>query len=287
LQEVQANHFERDIYPELAAKGYEGIFKCKTREGKTGPGKTDGCATFFRRSLFHLVDTHNVEYNAIAMAAVSSGEYADPGSSHNDKILQRLLRGNVAQIAMLEMRGSGSSASRLLCVANTHIFWDPEYPDVKLWQTHQLLRQLDAIVGTSTPIILCGDFNSMPGSTAVQLLRDESVDPNNDEFAQDALDLFPLPEMVNHQLGFDSAYESVVGAEPIYTNYTGHYKGTLDYIFFSRQYLAAVAVLKVQEESVLRGPENEPLPNSQNPSDHIATVVDFNFLRYPRMRDVY
>ena len=52
LQEVQANHYDAYIYPMLREAGYEGLFKCKTREGTTGPGKVDGCATFFRTSRF-------------------------------------------------------------------------------------------------------------------------------------------------------------------------------------------------------------------------------------------
>ena len=155
--------------------------------------------------------------------------------------------------------------ARMVCIANTHIFWDPEYPDVKLWQTNQLIRELQSSIGPGTPIILSGDFNSMPGSTVVQLLRDERVDPGNPEFASDALGLFPMPEMLSHRLNFESAYESVAGAEPLYTNYTGHYKGVLDYVWYSREHLAAVSVLKVHDADVLRGPEDAALPNSQKP----------------------
>ena len=291
LQEVQANHYDAYIYPMLREAGYEGLFKCKTREGTTGPGKVDGCATFFRTSRFRIMNAYDVEYNALAMSAVNSGEYADPNldgrsqKKRSDKILQRLMRGNVAQITMVELLSPPMKTARMVCIANTHIFWDPDYPDVKLWQTNQLIRELQSSIGPGTPIILSGDFNSMPGSTVVQLLRDERVDPGNPEFASDALGLFPMPEMLSHRLNFESAYESVAGAEPLYTNYTGHYKGVLDYVWYSREHLAAVSVLKVHDADVLRGPEDAALPNSQNPSDHIATIVDFNLLRYPRRRN--
>ena len=29
------------------------------------------------------------------------------------------------------------------CVANTHLFWDPDYADVKLWQTYMLVHELE------------------------------------------------------------------------------------------------------------------------------------------------
>ena len=76
-------------------------------------------------------------------------------------------------------------------VASTHLFWDPDFPDVKLRQTERLLAETrgfvraflasnagkrsagnagnagDAVPGgakTSVPVIVAGDFNSVPGS---------------------------------------------------------------------------------------------------------------------------
>ena len=39
LQEVQADHYEQHIAPVLTEKGYEGIYKNKTREAMGAQGK--------------------------------------------------------------------------------------------------------------------------------------------------------------------------------------------------------------------------------------------------------
>src|SRR4051794_34101088 len=82
--------------------------------------------------------------------------------------------------------GSASDPALHILVANTHLFWDPEFPDVKLIQTMWLLRTIQHAVrryGTELykppdqngesekpfpknpppppiPVFLCGDFNS-------------------------------------------------------------------------------------------------------------------------------
>lgn len=54
LQEVQADHYEQDILPELSEEGYDGLYKHKTRESMGASGKVDGCAILWRRGKFRL-----------------------------------------------------------------------------------------------------------------------------------------------------------------------------------------------------------------------------------------
>ena len=77
--------------------------------------------------------------------------------------------------------------NQLLLVSTCHIHWDPDYSDVKLIQTMMLMNELKNITemalvtspicrspGTDAdqlepwsrdvPLILCGDFNSLPDS---------------------------------------------------------------------------------------------------------------------------
>jgi len=173
------------------------------------------------------------------------------------------------------LEGAGLSGElELVCVANTHIFWDPDYPDVKLWQTHVLLQELEGITGPrQLPLLLCGDFNSQPDSSVVELLAQEQVDPKHPDLAQDKVGILPPASQLTHTLGLVSAIAMVTGSEPPVTNYTGHYKGVLDYMFLNES-LAAVSCLEFPGEEVLRGPDDTPLPNSIWPSDHIALCVD-------------
>lgn len=50
-----------------------------------------------------------------------------------------------------------------------------------------------------------------------------------------------------------SAYQSVMGSEPPYTNYTGNFKGVLDYVWFSNPHIRPLAVAPVPtEEDILK-----------------------------------
>jgi len=82
--------------------------------------------------------------------------------------------------------GGVQQQQQLLLVATCHIHWDPDYSDVKLIQTMMLMNELKNVVedvtslgytgGTCSdsddcrsclsdiPLILCGDFNSLPSS---------------------------------------------------------------------------------------------------------------------------
>jgi hypothetical protein len=42
------------------------------------------------------------------------------------------------------------------------------------------------------------------------------------------------PHQISHNIQLKSAYSSVLGDEPRYTNYTANYKGVLDYIWYTQ-----------------------------------------------------
>lgn len=176
LQEVQADHFESFLLPELQALGYDGLYKQKTRESMGMEGRVDGCALFYLRGRFNLLEKYVIEFNDAAMTLAKQGTlgshgHNDPHESAADQrhriqtAMKRLLKDNVAQIAVLETK-----EGHRFCVSNTHIFWDPEFADVKLWQTYTLVTELDRFTSSrGMPLILCGDFNSEP-SSSVRLL---------------------------------------------------------------------------------------------------------------------
>lgn len=61
FQEIQADHYETHVYGAMSDAGYEGVFKQKTRQSMGLAGKVDGCALFWRRSKFHLVESYSIE----------------------------------------------------------------------------------------------------------------------------------------------------------------------------------------------------------------------------------
>jgi CCR4-NOT transcription complex subunit 6 len=274
LQEVQANHFEQFFSPQLSSSGYDGIFKRKTRESQSDDLLAiDGCATFYRRERFALNEQYAIEYNEAARQ-----------QTNDRKSLRRLIKGNIALLLVLEELQTNATNNtnrrtrkRRVCIANTHIYWDPEYADVKLWQTFILCSELEKLVlQRNLPLILCGDFNSLVNSSVYELLSTGQVEVGEDVFGPQAnpQNILPQSHQLIHHLNLISAYSAI--AEPKYTNYTGHFIGVLDYIFYTRNLLRCSSCLDVDDEMLLH--KQTALPNQQYPSDHLPLVAEMEFL---------
>ncbi|XP_053139155.1 protein angel homolog 1 isoform X2 [Hemicordylus capensis] len=151
LQEVQENHYWEQLEPTLMMMGFACIYKRRTGR------KTDGCAICYKQSRFQLISTNPVEFFR-------------PG-------LDILNRDNVGLVLLLQplLESLGDKAIRPLCVANTHVLYNPRRGDIKLAQMALLLAEIDKTSkmadGNYCPIILCGDLNSVPDSPLYKFIR--------------------------------------------------------------------------------------------------------------------
>jgi CCR4-NOT transcription complex subunit 6 len=214
LQEVQADYYETHIYNALSENGFEGVYKQKTRQSMGLMGKVDGCALFWRRTKFHLVESYSIEFNELAQRQCTQVLGMNPRSEEGVAFLNKLCKDNVAQLVVLELaisnNNSHSSNShsnshsgnntnnnnnnssnsnkhqqqlpQQVCIANTHLYSNKDFPDVKLWQTWQLLQELETFVlsrGTNLPLMICGDFNSTPDTAVYDLLSRQAVHPGH------------------------------------------------------------------------------------------------------------
>jgi CCR4-NOT transcription complex subunit 6 len=262
LQEVQADHFEEHFNPAMRRAGFEGIYKAKMRESMGRKGKVDGCATFYRRDRFRLLEKHEIEYSTIAREKVKE-----------KRLLNRLMKDNVALLIVLEDLATGSR----VCVANTHIFWDPDQTDVKLFQVDTFLQEAEAYVGArNIPLLIAGDFNSLPESSIYELIVRNEVSGQRPDVIDGMLEILKISPC-QHNLLLRSVY-GIGGefTEPSYTNYTGHFVGTLDFIFFTPESIVPVGTLEILDEARLLGDEFTALPNPRWSSDHIAIMADFD-----------
>ncbi|KFK35106.1 hypothetical protein AALP_AA5G236700 [Arabis alpina] len=295
LQEIQNDHFDEFFAPELDKHGYEAIFKRKTNEVFVGNTNTiDGCATFFRRDKFSHVKKYEVEFNK---AAQSLTEAAVPVVAQKKIALNRLVKDNVALINVLEAKFGNQAADtpgkrQLLCVANTHVNVSHELKDVKLWQVHTLLKGLEKIAASADiPMLVCGDFNAVPGSSPHSLLAMGKVDPSHPDLMVDPFGILRPFTKLTHQLPLVSAYSSFArmggslvaeqqrrrmdptSNEPLFTNCTRDFIGTLDYIFYTADTLAVESLLELLDEESLR--KDTALPSPEWSSDHIALLAEF------------
>ncbi len=122
--------------------------------------KTDGCATCYRSSCFSEISVTPLEFFRPETGLLDR---------HNVGIVL-LLRPVVTQGSEVKAKGPP------LCVANTHLLFNPRRGDVKLAQLAIMLAEIDNVVksckakGEHCNLILCGDFNSVPHMPLYQLI---------------------------------------------------------------------------------------------------------------------
>ncbi|KAK8741759.1 hypothetical protein OTU49_002379 [Cherax quadricarinatus] len=153
LQEVQASHYHSHYLPWFTFQGYDSLYKKRTGT------KADGCAIFFKKSKFSLIES-------------SSIEYLQP------EALNILDRDNVGLIAKLSPVLQPDAPA--LCVATTHLLYNKKRHDVKLAQIILFLSEIDRLCYEGEeggrpkycPVIVTGDFNAEPHSALIQFLKD-------------------------------------------------------------------------------------------------------------------
>ncbi|XP_066561340.1 protein angel homolog 2 isoform X2 [Amia ocellicauda] len=153
LQEVQEDHYKKQIKPSLESLGYHCEYKVRTGR------KPDGCVIGFKQFKFSLVSCQPVEY-----------------FRHGIPLLDR---DNVGLVLLLRPALPGGSVPSL-CVANTHLLYNPRRGDIKLTQLAMLLAEMGKVArqqdGSYCPIILCGDFNSVPSSPLYSFIREGKLE---------------------------------------------------------------------------------------------------------------
>ncbi|XP_030553167.1 carbon catabolite repressor protein 4 homolog 4 isoform X2 [Rhodamnia argentea] len=283
LQEV--DEYDGFYKGKMEILGYSGLYI--QRSGQ----KRDGCGIFYKQDRAELVLEEKMDYNDL----VSPIEDYKDGSANKDSLEQsngdRNIHKNPASTNAPENRGDPNdprvrlkrdcvgilAAFRLkdlsrhvIVVANTHIYWDPKWADVKLAQAKYLLSRLAQFRDLVSDkfdcipaVIVAGDFNSTPGDEVYQCLVSGDLTSTIPEI--ECSDDLPIP--------LRSVYAST-GGEPSFTNCTPDFTGTLDYIFFCPSSdIKPISFLELpgsNSEEVVGG-----LPNYYHPSDHLPIGAEF------------
>jgi CCR4-NOT transcription complex subunit 6 len=202
-----------------------------------------------------------------------------------------MTKDHLAVVTLLEHRESGSR----LIVANAHIHWDPEFRDVKLVQTGLLMGELEKIAnqfaklppkpqppidskdgetrhasiptpvytdGSKIPMILCGDFNSVPDSGVYTFLANGSVPSDHPDFMSHIYGKF-TSDGIKHNVNLKSAYAG--DYELPLTNYTPSFQGQIDYIFYTVNNLIVTGLLGEVDQGYLS--KVVGFPNAHFPSE--------------------
>ena len=162
MQEVSAKGLKETFIPNLKHIGLEcfGYAPSKTADkvkGKYGH-KHVGCAIFGRSAKFDIVSSKRVHLRDFG------GSILELSRSHSFHV-DYTGKWNSMAIVMLRIR----ETNQTVCIANTHLYWNPERADIKAMQTYACMDAINKFcveLGYSKknqpPLILCGDFNTMP-----------------------------------------------------------------------------------------------------------------------------
>ncbi|TMS37633.1 hypothetical protein L596_004526 [Steinernema carpocapsae] len=260
LQEVETEQFSVYFLPKLEEYGYTGVFAQKTR-AKTmdhqESNRVDGCALFWRNSKFIYEEHKTIEYASMAIK----------NSNGNEHMLNRVMpKDNVAIACVLQMKGAnmnpkGRNAPEVgytpMVICNTHMHWDPTFCDVKLIQSMMLTKAVTEILNNvanrfqistdETPLIICGDFNSLPDSAVYEYFTQGFVSRTHHELKgfNDSKVMASINNVTDESFcGHGMVMESAVDVNMInYTNNTADFKGVIDYIFGTPQSLMRLGYL--------------------------------------------
>jgi mRNA deadenylase 3'-5' endonuclease subunit Ccr4 len=214
-------------------------------------------------------------------------------SDYAKSLPSRFYKDNIALNVILSFKNS----NQRLCIANIHIHANPNNNDVKLFQVYYLLKELESPVqkNCGIPLVICGDFNSIPGNAVHSLLTEGYVHSDHEDLNCGSYGELQPAEMFQHTLPLVSAYSSYFQCDleqaeiarkmndhtrvPHFTNFSSDFRGTLDYILYSRTNLKVVSLLELMGEDEV---ENGALPSPNCPSDHIALVAKFSYIPIPK-----
>lgn len=259
LQEVDDFRF---FQRELQSLGYVGKFKKRTGE------QEDGCAIFWKQNNYNEVECKYIEFK--------KDEWLD--------------RDNVAIICLLQPKEEKDSTP--ICVANTHLLFNPRRGDIKLGQLKTLLDEICSIKHSKSPIILCGDLNLTPHSAIYHFLASGSlnlfeVDQKTASGQQGyprgtPLDMRAMKQLgnsnfeISHELELESAY-SISGNEiEQVSTFHQEWVGAVDFIWYSKNHLSPSKILSLpSKQQVLNGILGKGLPNKTIPSDHLPLITEF------------
>ncbi|PSN62698.1 hypothetical protein BS50DRAFT_501789 [Corynespora cassiicola Philippines] len=305
LQEIDQESFNDYFRAELAHNDYKGVFWPKSRARTMAEREAklvDGCAIFYRNSKYVLLDKQLIDF---ANTAINR-----PDMKGEHDIFNRVMpRDDIAVIAFLENRMTGSrfivgnvhvfwnpafTDVKLVQVAilmegitkfankwakhppcldkAVYRFTNGDGEDGK--ETPDVIEEpgpsMEYSDGAQIPLLLCGDFNSLPNSGIYDLIVQGNLSNSHADLGSRKYGNFTR-DGISHPFSLKSSYSSI--GELAFTNYTPSFKGVLDYIWYSTNTLQVVGLLgDIDKEYLNRVPG---FPNYHFPSDHIALYAQY------------
>lgn len=231
LQEVQWNIYQNDMLPFFSQYKYSGNFVAaepiKTQEQRDkllyyNDSMKSGVAIFYK--------------NYFCPIQISSYDFYKNAKKKQTKEFAKRLKNYFVNLCIIL---EDTTTNKRILVSTLHIVNKEELNDVKLLMIEHIINHVKKLATKKMPIVLTGDYNSLPSSDVYKLVTKE----------------------------FESVYSYVFGREPKYTNYTEKFKDTIDYIFVNNNVNIIGALEEPNIDHKIR------IPDPEYPSDHILQMA--------------
>lgn len=240
----------------------------------------DGVGIFINTNRFTVLDK----------TMVNIGEYVKNRPQQytmtNDMVTRLVSRNTVAIVLKLY----DFISHRYVYVATTHLYWSPQFNDVKVLQTKILLNILEEFIDVPDPhIILMGDLNSNYQSTVFKLLDSDGADYHSINLSDypefDGLDygrgnsLVTETNHIHNQFHLYNIFEEMLREKKMsFTSFTRSLTDVLDHMFINKDKFKIMRVLSGVDTNYCLDEKVLGFPNKQFPSDHIPLVAELCYI---------
>ena len=238
----------------------------------SGKVKLDGCGIFYSSKKFRLIRHHSINFN----------------DTHD----------RVGLILLLEFIGEYKNNGYII-IASTHLYWNIKKINEQINELKEVEEGINSLltfsktelgIHSNIPVILAGDFNNIPNSPVYRYMLDNFL--SNTHCMKSSYSNYLLNQnKEQEEPEINGKYE------PLTTSVTHKRSHTIDYIFYSYNYLRVDSLQKLPTEDELRSEEGDEdwklklkdfvfeknksyngIPNSQWGSDHIPIAASFKLL---------
>ena len=263
FQEAQTSVVYNDILPFFYSKGYQGYYNPadSSRQRKCNNQRYNfGVMILFKIDRFYPLKFGMIDYNILGRNYVKDIFY--------DRIDKRF--------SSCVLKLTDKKSNKDFFILTVHLESNPLFDDIKNLQSYIVMKYIQKISeNNDIPIVLTGDFNSKPTSSAYTgITSGKSINIFDTDDLDYARPFVNTPKIFT-KYPLRSCYKEVFGKEPLYSNYTISFKATLDYIFVSSR-IKILGALK--EIGSYFNKKNKSIPNKKFPSDHFLQAADIELL---------
>ncbi|KAI5952581.1 hypothetical protein KGF54_003448 [Candida jiufengensis] len=272
FQEMEYYVYKRHWSKNFPNENFKSFYMQKSSPEYNSNENTDGVAIFINTERFDVIEEHRINYGEEILKHEKNYDLT------NDLLKRVIPRNTVGIILKLHDK----RFNKILYVTNTHLYWSPEYNDVKIIQTKLLLNKLNSCrKEMDSSVLFLGDLNSNFNSDVIKLIQERK------------LDISKSKEFLNHEYGINNALinsdgiiENPIKLRNVYqelfensklhfTTCVTKFADVVDHIFITDDIKVNKILGEVDPDYM--DTNDIGFPNEQFPSDHIPLVAEIGY----------